>query len=46
MLEKAVGHQPTGVEISKGRHRVGSLVLGEEVCYQPTGVEISNGMVR
>ena len=34
MLGKAVGYEPAGVETSKGRARVGSLVLGKAVGYQ------------
>ena len=41
MLGKAVGHQPTGVEMSKGRPRVGSLVLGNAVGDQPVGIQMS-----
>ena len=37
LLGKAVGYQPTGVEMSKGRPRVGGLVFGKSVGYQPTG---------
>ena len=41
MLGKAVGYQPTGVEMSKARPRVGGLVLGKAVGYQPTGIKMS-----
>ena len=46
MLGKAIGYQPTGVEMSKGRARVGSLVLGKAIGYQPTGVEMSKCRAR
>ena len=46
MLGKAVGYQPTGVEKSKGRARVGSAVLGNAVGDQPTGIDMSNGRAR
>ena len=46
MVGKAVGHQPTGVEISKGKPWVGSFVIGEEVCYQPTGIGMPKGRPR
>ena len=46
MLGKAVGYQPTGVELSKARPRVGGLVLGKAVGYQPTGVEMSKARPR
>ena len=39
VLGKAVGYQPTVVEMSKGRARVGSLVLGQ-------AVEMSTGRAR
>ena len=38
LLGKAVGYQPTGVELPKARPRVGGLVLGKAVGGQPTGV--------
>ena len=43
MLGKAVGYQPTGVEMSKGKPNIGGLVLGKAVGYQPAGVETSKG---
>ena len=43
VVGKAVGHQPTGIEMSKGRRRVGSLVLGNAVGYQPAGIQMSKG---
>ena len=43
MLGKAVGYQPTGVEMSKGKPNIGGLVLGKAVGYQPAGVEMSKG---
>ena len=46
MLGKAAGYQPTGVDMSTGRARVGSLVLGKAVGYEPTGVEMSKGRAR
>ena len=46
MLGKAAGYQPTGVDMSTGRARVGSLVLGKGVGYQPTGVEMSKCRAR
>ena len=46
VLGKAVGYQPTGVEMSKARPSVGGLVLGKAVGYQPTGVEMSKGKTK
>ena len=46
MLGKAVRYQPTGVEMTKGKPRVGGLVFGKAVGYQPTGVEMSKGKPR
>ena len=43
MLGKAVGYQPTGVEMSKGKPNIGGSVPGKAVGYQPTGVEMSKG---
>ena len=39
ILGKAVGYQPAGVEMSKGKPIIGGLVLGKAVGY-PTGVEM------
>ena len=46
VLGKAVGYQPTGVEMTKGKPRVGGLVFGKAVGYQPTGAEMSKGKPR
>ena len=46
VLGKAVGYQPTGVEMSKGKPNLGGLVLGKAVSYQPAGVETSKGKPR
>ena len=45
MLGKAVGYQPTGVEMSKGKpgRRFGAC---KAVGCQPTGVETSKGRSR
>ena len=43
MFGKAVGYQPTGVQMSKGKPNIGGLVLGKAVGYQPAGVEMSKG---
>ena len=42
-IGKAVGYQPAGVEMSKGKPNIGGLVLGKAIGYQPAEVEMSKG---